>query len=149
MEQSTAMPSAQRTIVINRPVEDVFAFFTDPANELNWRTHVKEVSAPDPVAVGTRIHQVVQAPGGRGIPADIEVTAYEPLTLYAFRVVAGPVRPVGEFRFVPDGDSTRVSLSLASELSGLKKLLLSRPVQSSMNGQMHALDRAKAVIEGS
>jgi uncharacterized membrane protein len=143
------MPSAQRTIVINRPVDDVFAFFTDPANELKWRTHVKEVSAAGPVAVGTRIHQVVKGPAGRGIPADIEVTGYEPATRYAFRVVAGPVRPVGEFRFKPDGATTTVSLSLAADLRGIRKLLLSRPVQGSMNGEMRALDRAKAAIEGS
>ena len=141
------MPSAQRSIIINRPVDEVFAFFTEPANERKWRTHVKEVSLAGPVAVGTRIHQVVQGPGGRGIPADIEVTAYEPSTRYAFRVVAGPVRPVGEFRFAPDGDATTVSLSLSAELNGIKKLLLSRPVQGSMIGEMQALDRAKAVIE--
>lgn len=141
------MPSVQRSIIINRPVDEVFAFFTEPANERRWRTHVKEVSLAGPVAVGTRIHQVVQGPGGRGIPADIEVTAYEPSTRYAFRVVAGPVRPVGEFRFAPDGDATTVSLSLSAELNGIKKLLLSRPVQGSMNGEMQALDRAKAVIE--
>jgi hypothetical protein len=29
----------------------------------------------------------------------------------------------------------------------VKKLLLSRPVQGSMNGEMQALDRAKTVIE--
>ncbi len=143
------MPSAQRTIVINRPVDEVFAFFTNPTNELKWRTHVKEISTAGPVSVGTRIHQVVRGPGGRGIPADIEVTGYEPATRYAFRVVAGPVRPVGEFRFAPDGDATTVSLSLAADLSGMKKLLLSRPVQSSMNGEMRALDRARAVIESS
>jgi len=36
---------------------------------------------------------------------------------------------------------------LSAELNGIKKLLLSRPVQGSMNGEMQALDRAKAVIE--
>jgi uncharacterized protein YndB with AHSA1/START domain len=143
------MPSAQRSITINRSADQVFAFFTDPSNELKWRTRVKEISAEGPVAVGTRIHQVVQGPAGRGIPADIEVTAYEPATHYAFRVVAGPVRPMGEFHFAADGDTTTVSLSLSAELSGVKKWLLSRPVQSSMNGEMQALDRAKAVIENS
>jgi uncharacterized membrane protein len=143
------MPSAQRTIVINRPVDEVFCFFTDPANELKWRTHLKEVSAAAPIAVGARVHQLVKGPGGLGIPADIEVTGYELGTRYAFRVVAGPVRPVGEFRFTPDGDSTSVSLSLAADLTAMKKLFLSRPVQSSMHGEMRALDRAKAVIEGS
>ena len=146
---SSKMPSAQRSVVINRPVEDVFAFFTDPSNEPRWRTHLKEVAAQGPVAVGSRVHQVVKGPGGRGIPADIEITTYEPATRYAFRVVAGPVRPVGEFRFAPDGDTTTVSLSLAADLTGLKRLLLSRSVQGAMDGEMQALDRAKAIIEGS
>ena len=68
------MPSAQRSVVINRPVDQVFAFFTDPTNELKWRTHLKEVTAEGPIGVGSRVHQVVKGPG-RGIPADIEITA--------------------------------------------------------------------------
>jgi len=142
------MPSAQRTIVINRPVEEVFAFFTDPTNDVSWRPHVKEVSTEGPVAEGSRIHQVVTGPAGRGIPADIEVTALEPPTRYAFQVVAGPVRPLGEFRFTADGDTTTVSFSLTAELTGLKKLVMSRPVQNSMDGEKRALDRAKAILEG-
>jgi hypothetical protein len=58
---------------------------------------------------------VVKHPGGHGIPADIEVTGYEPMSRYAFRVVAGRVRTVGEFRFTPDGDTMSVSLSLAAD----------------------------------
>ena len=142
------MPSAQRSVVVHRPLGEVFEFFTDPLNETRWRTHLKEVSAGGPVAVGSRVHQVVKGPGGRGIPADIEVTAYQPLEQYAFRVVAGPVRPTGEFRFAGEGDTTTVSLSLEAHLSGVKKVLLSRSVQKAMDGEVRALDRAKAVLEG-
>ena len=141
------MPSAQRNIVIDRALEDVFGFFTDPANDSRWRSHVKEISATDPVAVGSRIHQVISGPGGRGIPADIEVTAYEPPHRYAFQVVAGPVRPNGEFRFATADNTTSVSFALEAQLAGLKKLLMSRQVQKSMNGEMQALDRAKAILE--
>ncbi len=56
------MPEAHRTIVINRPVATVFSFFADPANDGRWRTHVREVSAHGPMAVGTTIHQVVAGP---------------------------------------------------------------------------------------
>jgi uncharacterized protein YndB with AHSA1/START domain len=141
------MPSSQRSVVINRPREDVFRFFTDPANDSRWRTHLREVSVNGPVGVGSRVHQVVTGPGGRGIPADIEVTAYQPPERYAFQVVEGPVRPIGEFRFAGEGDSTTVSFSLAADMSGLKKLLMSRAVQKSMDGEMRALDRAKALLE--
>jgi uncharacterized membrane protein len=143
------MPSAQRSVVINRPVDEVFAFFTNPSNELAWRPHLKEVASQAPIAVGTRVHQVVKGPGGRGIPADIEITGYEPSARYAFRVVAGPVRPVGEFRFTGEDRATTVSLSLSADLTGVKKLVMSRAVQRSMDGEMQALDRARAVIESS
>jgi hypothetical protein len=71
------MPSATRTIAIDRPPEDVFAFFSDPANDRRWRGHVKEIAAEGAPGIGRRIHQVVDGPGGRGIAADIEVTAYD------------------------------------------------------------------------
>jgi len=140
------MPSAQRTIVINRPADQVFAFFADPANDQKWRAHVKEVAAEGPAQVGSRIHQV-EGPGGRGIAADIEVTAYEPPTRYAFQVVAGPARPKGEYRFTPSGSGTQVAFSLSADLGGWKKLLLSGPVQGSMDGEMRALDTAKRLLE--
>jgi uncharacterized protein YndB with AHSA1/START domain len=141
------MPGARRTIVIGRPPDDVFAFFANPANDRTWRPHVKEVSAEGPIGVGSRIRQVVAGPGGRGIDADIEVTAYEPPSRYAFKVVAGPARPVGEFRFAPSGTGTQVTFSLAADLGGLKGIFLSRPVQSSMDGEMAALDTAKQTLE--
>jgi uncharacterized membrane protein len=143
------MPSAQRTIVIDRPVDQVFAFFTDHTNDPKWRPGVKEIAPISHAPVGTRIHQVVKGPGGMGVGADIEVTANEPSSRYAFQVVAGPVRPRGEFLFAPSGNGTEVRFSLNAELSGIQKLLMSGSVQGSMDGEMTGLDTAKRVIEGS
>ncbi|TCN42984.1 polyketide cyclase/dehydrase/lipid transport protein [Kribbella orskensis] len=142
------MPEAERTIVIDRPAAQAFAFFSDPGNDPKWRPAVKEISAQPPTGVGSTIHQTVKGPGGRGIPSDFEVMAYEPSSRYSFKVTAGPVWPVGEFRFAPSGSGTEVTLSLSAELSGIKKLLLAKPVQTSMNSEVAAaLDKAKALIE--
>jgi uncharacterized protein YndB with AHSA1/START domain len=143
------MPSAQRTILIASPPAQVFAFFTEPRNDQRWRPHVKEVTAEGPVRVGSTVHHVVAGPGGRGIPADLEVTAYEPPSRYAFKVIAGPVRPVGDFRFASADGGTEVSFSLEAELTGIKKVLMSKAVQKSMDGEMASLDQAKALIEQS
>jgi uncharacterized membrane protein len=143
------MPSAQRTITIDRPPDVVFAFFTDHANDKSWRPHVIEIDPVSGAPVGTRIHQVIKGPGGRGIGADIEVTANDPSARYAFQVVAGPARPRGDLRFAPAGNGTEVTFSLAAELGGLKKLLMSGAVQGSMDGEMAGLDTAKRVIESS
>jgi uncharacterized protein YndB with AHSA1/START domain len=141
------MPSAERTIVIDRPPDQVFAFFADPANDRAWRRHVKEIAARGPAGVGATVHQVVDGPGGRGVAADLEITGFDPPARYAFRVTAGPVRPIGEFRFAPSGGGTAVTLSLRADLGFLKGLVLGRPVQASMDGEVAALDQAKALIE--
>ena len=142
------MPAAQRTIVIDRSIEDVFTFFTTPSNDLRWRPHVKQIDGPAQMAAGARIHQVVAGPGGRGIEADIEVTDYTPSTTYAFKVVAGPARPQGAYTFTSTGpDATEVTFTLSAELGGLKKLVMGGPVQKSMDGEMASLDRAKSLLE--
>jgi carbon monoxide dehydrogenase subunit G len=141
------MPSASRTLVINRPPAEVFAFFSDPANDPTWRSAVQDIHAHGEPAVGEVIHQTIAGPMGRGIAADIEITAYDPPNRYAFQVVAGPARPAGEFTFAPSGEGTEVTFSLSAELAGVKKLLMGGPVQKSMDGEMAGLDRAKAALE--
>ena len=143
------MPSAQRTITIDRPPDLVHAFFTDHANDPRWRPNVVEIEPISGALVGQRIHQVIKGPGGRGLGADLEISANEPSARYSFQVVAGPIRPRGDFRFSPAGGGTEVRFSLATDLGGLKKLLMSGAVQRSMDGEMAGLDTAKEIIESS
>ena len=140
------MPSAARSIVINRPVSVVFAYFTDHDNDPNWRPVVKEIRAEGPPGVGTRVHQVLTV-HGRGIPGDFEITVYDPPQNYAFNVVAGPVRPQGTYRFAEVSGGTEVTLTLRADLRGLKKLLMSGGVQKSMEAEVAGLDRAKQLLE--
>ncbi|KHK98763.1 hypothetical protein LK09_07590 [Microbacterium mangrovi] len=141
------MPSATRTIRIAAPIETVFAFFTDPANDLKWRTGVKEMRADGEARVGATVHQVVSGPGGRSIDADIRITEYTAPTRYAFTTVSGPVRPTGGFTFASAEGGTTVTFALDAEVSGLKKIFMGGPVQKSMDAEMSALDRAKALLE--
>lgn len=142
------MPAAQRSIVINRPVDEVWAFVTDGANATKWRSGVLDVAKVSGSGVGEVWKQGVKGPGGRRIDADFEVTAWEPDRLMAFKAIAGPVRPTGEYRFAAENGGTRLQFTLNAELSGLKNLLMGRAVQSTMDAEMTALDRLKAVLEG-
>jgi uncharacterized protein YndB with AHSA1/START domain len=142
------MPRAERTITINRPPAEVFTFFTTPANDPTWRKGVKEMAADGPIAVGSTVHQVVAGPGGRSIAADIRVTTFDPPRRYAFETIAGPARPTGEYVFTPSGAGTDCRFSLSVELGGIKKLFMSKPVKSTMDAEMQALDAAKAKLEG-
>jgi uncharacterized membrane protein len=141
------MAHAERTITIGRPAESVYGFFTDHANDSAWRPNLVAIDAVRDAAVGTRIRQAIKGPLGRSIAADIEVTANERPRRYAFKVVTGPVRPRGEFTFSPSATGTDVQFALDAELSGIRKLLMGRSVQASMDGEMAGLDVAKRTLE--
>jgi uncharacterized membrane protein len=142
------MPAARRTVVIERPIDEVFAFLADPTNDPTWRTHVKSIAAQGPMQAGAIVRQQVTGPGGRAIPADLRIRTYDAPARYAFDVIAGPVRPSGEFDLVSTGTGTEVTLRLSAELHGLKKVLMSRSVQSAMDSEVAALDTAKRILEG-
>ena len=78
------------------------------------------------------------------VASDFEVTARLNLTHRGCsRVTAGPVRPVGDYNFRPVADGTEVKLNAVRRvLSGVKKLLMSRPVQRAMESEVAGLDRA-------
>lgn len=141
------MPTASRTVEVAAPIETVFAFFTDPRNDPTWRGGVKEMRAQGAPGVDATVHQVVAGPGGRSIDADIRITEYAPPTRYAFATIAGPVRPVGGYTFAEVPSGTLVTFELSAELTGLKKLLMGGAVQKSMDAEMGALDKAKAILE--
>jgi len=141
------MPQATRTIVIARPQAEVFAFFADAENDPQWRQSVAMIKRDGPLAVGAHYTQRVAGPGGRQVPADIEVTEYEPDTKVAFHGVAGPVRPDGTYMFRPAEDGTSVTFSLNAELTGMRKFLMGKPVQKAMDGEMAGLDKAKSLLE--
>jgi uncharacterized membrane protein len=141
------MPAAERTITIDRPVADVFAFIADGTTATQWRAGVLDIALVSGSAVGAVYRQGVRGPGGRRIDADYEVTAFQPDALIGFRAIAGPVRPEGSFAFESLGGATILTFALRAELGGIKRLLMGGAVQSTMDAEMRALDRLKEILE--
>jgi uncharacterized membrane protein len=141
------MPSAQHSVSIRRPVSEVFAFVADGENAMRWRPGVLDVSHQSGEGLGAIYRQGVKGPGGRRIAADYEITAFEPDRRIAFRAIAGPVRPTGEYRFAAEGDGATVSLALDATLTGWKRLLMGRAVQSTMDAEVRNLDTLKSILE--
>ena len=141
------MPAAQRTIEIRRPAADVFRFLADGTTSPQWRPAVLDVEHTGGSGVGATYRQGVKGPGGRRIAADYEVTAAEPDRRLAFRAIAGPVRPTGEYRLEDAAGATRLTFSLDADLGFLKGLLMGSAVQASMDAEMAALDNLKRILE--
>ncbi|HEY7025770.1 MAG TPA: SRPBCC family protein [Candidatus Limnocylindrales bacterium] len=141
------MPSAERTVVIDRPIGNVFAFVANGENAQQWRSGVLEISKKSGDGQGAIYRQLVAGPGGRKIDADYEVTEYSPPTHLAFRAIAGPVRPVGSYDLKDDSGRTSLTFRLSAEIGGWKKWLMSGQVQKTMDAEMAALDKLKSVLE--
>jgi uncharacterized protein YndB with AHSA1/START domain len=142
------MPQAERTVTVDQPIEGVFAFIANGRNATTWRAGVLDIErAAGDGGVGTIYRQGVRGPGGRRVDADYEITASEPPERLAFRAIAGPVRPEGEFRLESLGGATIVTFALRAELGGWKRLLMGRAVQSTMDAEMAALDQLKDLLE--
>jgi len=143
------MPSAQHTVTIDRPPAAVFAYVLDGEKCPEWRTHVMDIKRiSGDGGVGTMYSQGVRGPMGRRIAADYRVTVCEPNRLMEFETLTGPVRPHGRFEVVADGDGSRMTLSLASDMKGLVALLLGRTVKRTMDTEVHAIERMKTILEG-
>jgi carbon monoxide dehydrogenase subunit G len=140
------MPSAENSIVINRPRSEVFEFVTNHENDSKWRPGVLDIERASGHGRGAVYRQGVKGPMGRRIPADIEVTAYEEGSHVAFRTLAGPVRPEGSYRFEEANGGTRVTFSLNADLRGAQKLM-GPMVSKSMRNQVDALQNLKRVLE--
>lgn len=140
------MPSAAKEIVIERPIDVVFGFLANPENDRQWRTGVIDLKRISGSGLGARYAQGVKGPGGKRIPADIEITEFEPGHRIAFQTVMGPVRPRGRYVLTPAEDWTRLRFELEAELSGLKRLMAPM-VQKTMNNEVDQLDSLKHVLE--
>jgi uncharacterized membrane protein len=140
------MPSAENSIVINRPRSEVFAFVANHENDPKWRPGVIDISRASGDGQGAVYRQGVKGPMGRRIDADFEVTAYREGSHLAFRTLGGPVQPEGSYVFEDANDGTRVTFSLNANLRGAQKLL-SPIVAKSMQTQVAALANLKRVLE--
>jgi carbon monoxide dehydrogenase subunit G len=113
----------QVSIVINRPVEEVFAFLSDLENNLKWRSGMIEAkkTSAGPIGVGTT-YRMSNNFFGRRAEGEAVVTEYEPNRKYATMNKSG-LRIKTQRMFEPFEGGTRVTFSVETELGGIFKLV--------------------------
>jgi len=86
------MIKLESSVVINRPIEEVFEFADNPENEPLWQqaTQEAELSSEGPMGVGTTLRRVTRFLG-RTIESTSEVTEYEVSRKRGGRSTSGPM----------------------------------------------------------
>ena len=112
------------TVVINRPVAEVFARWSEVERYPEWfamsleRRKVTE----GPVRVGTIYHAVDKLPPGRRIETTLEITAYQPDELMGARL-SKPLNATWEATFEDTDGRTRMTFRTVANPSGLQGLV--------------------------
>jgi len=134
--------------LIDKPVKDVFAFVTNPANMSKWNSAVVSLEqvTPGAVGMGTKFKSVGEMLGRR-IEGEMQVVAFEPDSKYGFQMNAGPVQVNVTLNFKTVGTGTKLSLNAQGNPGGLFKLaegVMQGRVKSMMEEN---LARLKSVLE--
>jgi len=114
------MATVDLSVMIARPVADVYRVLTTPRLTPRWSTNAIEehVTTSGPVGVGSRRRATVRRFGGGTTENEIEVTAIEPERSVAVRSVEAPVPFTSSWTFTPVETGTRVDWRWDFVLSG-------------------------------
>lgn len=117
--------SAGASAVIDRPIEDVFAFASDQQNEPGWHTDVLAIRpAPASAGAGGLGSRWLVTVGffGRN-EYEVEVTGIEPNRLVEITTRSGPLRPITTYAFEPAELGTRFYRQVEIPLEGKSRIL--------------------------
>jgi hypothetical protein len=105
------MKPVELSVVINRPLEECFAYLADPSNDLEWRREwiEAEKTTDGPHGVGAR-YRLTGTLLGRRIATVYETIAYEPSRQAAWTAVSGPLPLTFSRAFEPVEGGTRVTM---------------------------------------
>lgn len=139
------MPRSEASIVINRPVSEVFEYTSNYENDLHWVEAIVEAekTSDGPPGVGSTGRLAVTYLGWR-FESNLEVTEFEPNARLSIKSTSGAVPYFSSWTFelVEGGTKFTYSLEVASgmfgvfglyarnmqkDLARLKEILESRP----------------------
>ena len=136
----------KHTIIINRPIDEVFAFVTNLDNETRWQPEIKSVTLEGQLQAGSTFREI-RVTFGRIYDWHFRITEFEPPNRITIDTIGGSARYRGSRLFEAVADGTQVTeigeLEMPRFLSVLNPLfsrLSQRPLRL-------AYDRLKLLIE--
>jgi uncharacterized membrane protein len=117
------MTKLEVSVVIDRPIEEVFSFVADFENSPQWMAELVEAkqTSEGSVGVGTTLSGVAN-PLGRRAESTQEVTEYEPNSKFAIKSTSGPVTSEDAYIFESVAGGTRVTRVVKAELGGFFRM---------------------------
>jgi uncharacterized protein YndB with AHSA1/START domain len=142
----------ETTVMIDRPIEEVFGFLADGQNDKKFSPRVLEIvkKTDGPPGVGTVYTSRVND-GGLKSDREFELTEFEPPTRIRWteRSKNSIMVPEGGYELAPQGNGTQLTVHNILEGHGLGKLLAPLAVRTTRKGADDFGKRIKAAVEAS
>ena len=142
----------EATVVIDRPIDEVFAFLADGENDKKFSSRVLEITktTDGPPGVGTVYVSTVKDAGIK-TKREFRLTEFEPPTRIRWSEISkNPVvAPEGGYDLAPAGDGTQVTVFNVLEGRGLGVLIAGFALRSARKGADEFGRSIKAAVEAS
>jgi uncharacterized protein YndB with AHSA1/START domain len=142
----------EATVVIDRPVEEVFAFLANGENDPKFSPRVLEIAktTDGPPGVGTVYASTVKDAGMK-TKREFKLTEFEPPTRIRWAEVSKNLitAPEGGYDLAREGNGTRVTIYNVLEGHGLGKLITPLALRSARKGADDFGKAIKTAVEAS
>jgi uncharacterized membrane protein len=145
------MINVQESIIINRPIDEVFAFVANFENHPKWESNFQKVKllSSTPSGVGITYQCDMKLPG-QTATSKFEITEYEVNKKIVFEgEPAGPAKPDGSFLFESVPGGTKITLVPQPKFSGIFKLMESMMAGYVRKQNQDHLKKLKSILEAS
>jgi uncharacterized protein YndB with AHSA1/START domain len=142
----------EATTVIDRPIDEVFAFLADGTNDPKFSPRVLEIAktTDGPAGVGTTYASTVKDAGIK-TKREFKITEFDPPTKIRWSEVSKNLvsAPEGGYDLAPEGNGTRVTIYNVLEGHGFGKLLAPMALRQARKGADDFGRSIKAAVEAS
>ena len=137
------MTEFKAQVVINRPMEEIFAAIADMNKMDTWQTNVLEsrMTSSEPIAQGSTYVYTMQL-FGRRVETSGEIIHYEPPTKWGYKATSGPFPMSGYIMLETAPGGTRATWIVDAEPGGffaLARPLLKRMSERQLEGNLKNL----------
>jgi uncharacterized protein YndB with AHSA1/START domain len=142
------MIDLQTTVSIDRPIEEVYRYVSDPSNLPSWNSAVQDVrpTSSESNRPGARYAMERRLPTGRATN-QLEIVARDLPREFAIRTIAGPTPFLYRYRFARERGTTIIQLDAQVELGGVTAALPQLARRAVKNGVDANLATLKRILE--
>jgi len=140
--------TANASIVVRRPIAEVFEFVADARNRPSWDDSVvtEELTSAEPIRQGTTVHTRLRSMG-REYAYDWVVTSFEPPVGMTVTSTAGPLPTTLTYVLTNLGDATQVDFTVVGHPTGALRLLRTAMARGTQRNLDRSFDRLQQLLE--